>query len=58
MLCQRSLTGWENKTTQLLPMKSWNLMGPVEVWVSKSGAVEPRRILATVLAAVIVVREQ
>lgn len=27
-------------------MKSWNETGPVEVWASKLGAVEPRRRLS------------
>jgi hypothetical protein len=34
-------SGWENKTTQLSPIKSWNLMGPFVVSASKSGAVLP-----------------
>src|SRR4029453_7434722 len=33
--------GCENKSAQLLPIQSWNLIFPSVVWASKSGAVAP-----------------
>lgn len=38
-------SGWEKKTTQSLPIQSWNLMRPWVVSASKSGATVPKRIL-------------
>src|SRR4051812_6007838 len=33
--------GWENRTAQLSPIQSWNLIRPSVVSASKSGAVSP-----------------
>src|ERR1041385_5064334 len=33
--------GCENKSAQLLPIQSWNLIFPSVVWASKSGATAP-----------------
>ena len=38
-------SGWEKRMAHLSPMKSWKLMGPLEVSESKLGATEPRRRL-------------
>ena len=36
--------GCENRTPQLLPIHSWNLIGPCVVVAVKSGAMSPNRI--------------